>query len=493
MNRRKFLHGLSAAALAGLPLRTFAAPSPAYRSAAADGYPPRALALEGKIPPGLRGTLYRNGPGRHDLGGQRYHHWFDGDGLVQAFRVDASGVTHSARFVQTTKYTAETEAGRFLYPAFGTRFAGARAIAGPDAMNVANINVLPFAGELLALWEGGSAYQLHPDTLATLGPKVWRRDLQGMPFSAHPRVEPDGRLWNFGVANGRGLVLYEVAKDGRLLRADLVPVDAVPMVHDFAVTRRSLVFVLPPLVLDMERFAAGATFLDSHVWTSAQPMRVLVIDKSDWTKRSWHELPAGFLFHIGNAWEDEAGVIRLDYMRLDDPSILFRTFREVMQDEGQITPLPAARPTLVRLEPGRAALQESRSEAAEFPRVDARVIGTRYAHLYSLFGPDASGLRVAETGNSGLRGIQRLDIDTAKTDRFDYGPGFMCEEHIHVADPASPREGSGWLIGTAIDLKRDVTVLSVFDATNLAAGPLARASLPFSLPAGLHGNFAPVS
>ena len=124
--------------------------------------------------------------------------------MIQAFRFSDDGISHSGRFVRTAKYAAETEAGRFLYAAFGTQLEGARPISGPDSLNVANTSVLPFAGELLALWEGGSAYRLDAETLATLGPKAWRRDLTGMPFSAHPRVEADGTLWNFGVVNGRG-------------------------------------------------------------------------------------------------------------------------------------------------------------------------------------------------------------------------------------------------------------------------------------------------
>ena len=34
----------------------------------------------GKIPEGLRGTLYRNGPARLERGGMNAGHWFDGDG-----------------------------------------------------------------------------------------------------------------------------------------------------------------------------------------------------------------------------------------------------------------------------------------------------------------------------------------------------------------------------------------------------------------------------
>ena len=35
------------------------------------------LAIEGQWPAALRGTFYRNGPARHEVGGMRYHHWFE--------------------------------------------------------------------------------------------------------------------------------------------------------------------------------------------------------------------------------------------------------------------------------------------------------------------------------------------------------------------------------------------------------------------------------
>src|SRR5262245_9042097 len=162
----------------------------------------RRLSLDGTIPAALRGTFYRNGPARYERAGLRYHHWFDGDGMVQSFRFTDDGISHVGRFVHTEKYLAETKAGQFLVPAFGTRFPDARPASGPDSLNVANTNVLPLAGELLALWEGGSAYVLDPVSVETLGPKTWRDDLRGMPFSAHPKVDQDGTVWNFGVDTG---------------------------------------------------------------------------------------------------------------------------------------------------------------------------------------------------------------------------------------------------------------------------------------------------
>ena len=36
--------------------------------------------VEGRMPAELQGTFFRNGPGRFELGGERYQHLFDGDG-----------------------------------------------------------------------------------------------------------------------------------------------------------------------------------------------------------------------------------------------------------------------------------------------------------------------------------------------------------------------------------------------------------------------------
>ena len=37
------------------------------------------LVVRGQLPGGLRGVLYRNGPGRMERGGHAYVHLFDGD------------------------------------------------------------------------------------------------------------------------------------------------------------------------------------------------------------------------------------------------------------------------------------------------------------------------------------------------------------------------------------------------------------------------------
>jgi all-trans-8'-apo-beta-carotenal 15,15'-oxygenase len=443
--------------------------------------PPMALRLHGRIPAGMRGAFYRNGPARHELGGLRYHHWFDGDGMLQKYEIGERGISHRGRFVHTPKFDADSAAGRPVRAAFGTQPPGAEPVSSPDAINVANTSVVSHAGELMALWEGGSATRMDPATLDTRGLKVWSPEYAGMPFSAHPKIEPDGTLWNFGVSSAMGLLsIYRVAPSGELAQAVTIKVPEMPMVHDFAVTRRHLVFLLPPLVFDRDRARAGETFLDSHVWKPQLGLRVLVLPKDRLDQPQWLELPAGFVFHLGNAWEDQDGVIRLDYIRSPDAWNATTGLKELMQ--GRYAPQSFPSPTLVELDPraGRAR-QTVLSQVAEFPRVDPRRVGQRYTQVFC-------AARIDAGDRPGFDAVMRLDTASGRTDRYRYGADVMVEEHVFVPNPAGRgAEGDGWLVGTALDLRKKAMLFSIFDARRLADGPLVQGELARVMPLGLHG------
>jgi carotenoid cleavage dioxygenase-like enzyme len=456
----------------------------AYRGVQHDIAPTR-LALEGRWPADLRGVLYRNGAARSELPGLRYHHWFDGDGMLQRFEIGDRGVSHFGRFVRTDKFVAEEKAGRPLRPTFGTVFDGADDVPSPDAMNVANISVLLHHGELMALWEGGSATRIDPASLATLGTKTWRDDYAGMPFSAHPKVEPDGTLWNFGISSGAGMLsIYRIAANGDLLTATSMKIPRIAMVHDFAVTARHLVFLMPPLLFDVDRMRHGESFLDSHEWKPEVGMRALIVDKNDLSRMRWFELEAGMLFHIGNAWEDEArGVIHIDYMRSPDATLAQHTFRDLMRGRVTVTPEPQLTLAEFDLGSGRAT-QTVMPMAAEFPKIDPRRVGQRHRDLFAVTSAGRPNPR-------GFNAVMRVDMARGHIDRFHYGDGMLAEEHLFVPRRGGSAEGDGYLLGTVFDPRRQVTVLSVFDAQHLADGPLARAALDRGLPLGLHGFFAP--
>ncbi|HTD05181.1 carotenoid oxygenase family protein [Undibacterium sp.] len=451
----------------------------AYRSANKDLAGDAEIA--GRFPAAVQGLLYRNGPAVHQLGSQRYHHWFDGDGMIQRFAIGDNQVRHLGKIVRTSKYQAEAAAGKRLFTAFGTNFPGAQGPTSPDSLNVANTSVLALNGELLALWEGGSAYSLDPDSLQTRGPKVWRDDLAAVPFSAHPRVDPDGTIWNFGVSMlDDVMVLYQIAADGNLRKAEAVKIPQIAMVHDFAVTDKHLVFLLPPLVFDRDNLRHAASYLDAHVWRPELGMRVLVVDKSNWSKRQWLELPAGFLFHVGNAWEDAQGIIRMDYIHTDQPSILFRDTRDVMRGQFTRTALHHIARVSIDTKKGKA-VQELLPVDSEFPRIDPRLTGYRHQHIYHA--------TETQPDRPGFSAVARTHLESGKTDSYSYGAGCIAEEHIFVPQPGSAAGTAGWILGTSLDLEKKITRLSCFASDRLADGPVAQASLPYALPLGLHGNF----
>lgn len=503
MKRRDFLAGLASVPLATGMDRAEAAghlywkpyredhdvaltsPGTAWKNAFRQVRDEYDCSLPMRLPSGLRGVLYRNGPALMRLGETPYRHWLDGDGLVHAFRFDGGRLTHRARLVQTHKLKAERAAGRRLAPGYGTSLPGT-AITGPDDLNTANINTLMVGGELLALWEGGPPYALDPATLATTGKKVWSPQTQQLPFSAHPRVDAAGNVWSFGYLPGAGmLVLYQIDASGTLVRQAFVPAPNADLVHDFAITEKYLVFVLMPYQYVPDDSRPSLSFLGHYAWRHGQPAQVLVIDKADFGIVLQADCPPVGLFHLGNAWE-AGNTLRfgiVNYAHLPD---LIDKAGSVMASS--MTAYPQTRWTEceVDLAAKSVRMQAAHADTVEFPRYDLRRTGreSRYVHLLA-------SKRRPEDVIFGFNMVQCLDQKTSQVQAYDYGHGFLLEEHLFVPDPGSEQEHRGWLIGTAYDWVRRRTLVSIFDAAQVAQGPIEQVSLPYALPLGLHGRFHP--
>jgi carotenoid cleavage dioxygenase len=199
----------------------------------------------GRLPERPEWRLFRNGPGRFELGGERYHHWFDGDGFAQRWQIGGGKVSHAA--ASSPPASLKRKARRAVpVPAFGTWF-GRKGFKNNDTHQLGQHQSAAVQWRVYALWEGGSATELDPQTLATRGIKTWRSDLKAMPFSAHPKMDPDGGLWNFGTAPGADqLVIYRLNAKGEVARTAILPVPQLNMVHDFVVSGRHLIFLLAP-------------------------------------------------------------------------------------------------------------------------------------------------------------------------------------------------------------------------------------------------------
>lgn len=433
---------------------------------------PQAMRLvHGRAPEGLAGTLYRNGPAKFRRPGRSAEHWFDGDGLVRRFRLEDGRAELAARFVDTPKRRQETRLDAMVMPGFGTMPDPRAEIGSADDASAANTSVIPVGDGVWALWEGGSPMAMDADSLETRGFVTLRPDLKGMPFLAHPRIEPDGRIWNLGIG-GSQAVVWRLSPDGTLEEATVIPLPRASYIHDFTATARHLVIVLQPWVRtrNVMPFAAGFD------WTPEAGTQVMVVDKADLSVRRIYELPAFGFFHLGDAWED-GGDIRFDVAAHRDMDFAARGAQRVVNG----VPLDGepARMALVRLGAnGRADLQRT-DVVGEFPRSDPRRAGLQRRLTIHTAGETP--------GRPFASGIGVTDWSSGRTRTFDFGAGHVVDEMVFAPRPGGTAEDDGWLIGPSLNLDARVTELHVLDAARIEDGPVATWRAEAALPAAFHG------
>jgi carotenoid cleavage dioxygenase-like enzyme len=471
LNRRELMaRGLVVTAAAALPAPLLAAPArPDWTAGLGDilaDIPQQALTrLHGSAPADLAGTLYRNGPARFRRGSSTSGHWFDGDGLVRAWRVAGDQAQLAARFVDTPKRRIEERLGAIVQPGFGTPPRPGAVVENNDDANAANTHVISAGGRLLALWEAGSAFALDPETLATQGPVTFRPDLKHMPFLAHPRIEPSGRIWNVG-PGGKSAFIWRLSPDGRFEAGAMVPLPMASYMHDFTATARHLVIVCQPWVATSSRLP----FSQSMEWQPERGTRVLVIDKDDLTKRREFELPPLFFFHLGDAWEEADGTIRFDGCFHKDPAFAIEGAPGLI--EGTYTRSERPELTLVSLHPdGRAALTPA-GITAEFPRVADAVAGLPRRHTVYVGG--------YRSERPFARTVGVWDWEAGRADSFDFGAQQLVEEFVPTGR---------YLIGTTLNLAAQATELHVLDTRRIADGPVASWRAGVALPLSFHGSW----
>ncbi len=480
LSRRGLLAGMGGFGLMAAAPKSWAAAAADWRigitNAPAEGYAPSELTrLHGRMPQGLSGSFYRNGPAWFRYGDATVDHWFDGDGMVQHYELSASAIRHSGRFVDTVKRRVEQAAGRPMMPGFGTKADPAAVLNGPDDANAANTSVLRVGDELWALWEAGSPWRLDPQTLAGRGPVTFRDDLKGMAFLAHPKVEPSGRIWSAGFAGDKAWI-WQLDAAGRLERGEMIDLPLPGYTHDWAVTENHLIFPMQPWELPDGPVAPMANYM---VWRPQDGLKILVVDKADFSKRRVYELPAAFYFHTGDAWEDSDGTLHFDVCLSATPAFAAETARQLVHGQYAPTPGEKSELALVSLSPDGRATMRPTGISAEFPQTDHRRQGLRrnlVAHVHGLV-----------PGRPGATALSVFDWSTGKSQTHDFGTSAIVEEALFV--PRGSDEFDGWLVGTVLDLKAKATEVHIFDARHVSDGPVASWQNQHATPLGFHGTF----
>lgn len=460
----------------------------------------------GTLPKELRGVLYRNGGGRFSVGGQHYGHLFDGDGMVQRFAIGSRVgdsepcIRYSNRFVRTEEFISEERAGRILYRGFGTNRPGGlwANLLRLRFKNAANTNVIYHGGKLLALWEGGLPHLLDPVTLDTLqrydfdgalknpGSAIERLLQPDLPFSAHPKVDPQtGELFNFGLVAGKQykVLLYSLRPGGSLQHLAQVPLPEVSFIHDFNLTPNWCVFFVYPVAFDVPRYLSGlAAPADTLRQVEGAPTQVLLVPRAGGEPRFLTADPC-FVFHFANAFERPDGHIVVDGARMSGYPEL-RSMERLLR--GDLADLPELQLTRFVIDPEapaqtRVTQQDLGGPRIELPRVNPLHTGLPYRYAYGVCGSRQDPLQViAELG--------RIDTQTGESVKCDFTRS-LPGEPVMVPRPGATAEDDGWILSVVYRGEVDRSALYVLDARDLST--VCVAEMPIHAPPGFHGNFVP--
>jgi carotenoid cleavage dioxygenase len=118
----------------------------------------------------------------------------------------------------------------------------------------------------------------------------------------------------------------------------------------------------------------------------------------------------------------------------------------------------------------------------EFPRLDERFAGQRYRHGYY-------GGSTRNDGGLGFNAVVHHDFALGRRTQFELPAGDFTGEPVFVPRSRDAAEGDGYLISVIYRGSEHRSDLAVFDAGDVAAGPVALGELPHRVPFGFHGNW----
>lgn len=496
MNRRDAISlGLAGSALlsgvAGLPSSPLAATADmpdaprwltllAASEAGERDYAPR---VDGRIPAGLEGSLFRNGPGLFERGGLRKAHLLDGDGLVQCLTLSGGRARYRNHFVRTTKYREEEEAGRYLYATWSTRRPGGflHNLGGGISQPQAGVTVYPFRDAIYAFDEASPVYRLDADTLSAEEPVTFG-DGRDFSIKAHTKFDPVTGDWlMIGVSHGRTMTLHAIVHgaDGRLKSHHSYESPRQIYIHDFFATQHHFVFHLHPLTFSPWGFLAGFnSYIDSLTWQPDEGSLVMVVPRSGGEPQVF-EAPPSFMWHALNAYE-QGGDIIADFVGYAAPDHFIgedAQLRRIMQGQ---TGVAEAQGKLRRfiITPATGTLREEVLADGwhEFPMVDPRAATRPHDVAYLSSG----GVGVLNSG------IKRLDMRSGAVQEFDFGPTSVAGEPVFAPRPGGGMD-DGWLITQVLDGTSGTSRFAIFDARAVDAGPVADIRLDHPLPISFHG------
>ena len=129
----------------------------------------------------------------------------------------------------------------------------------------------------------------------------------------------------------------------------------------------------------LKYFTGTGTIFDAFRWHPEEPMTVYVGDRNGHEPVRHYELPAGVVFHVSNAFEENGDVV-IDAVLYTDDSPL-RTIQAAFR--GDLETIRPGKLTRIRLgKNGKASRETLGDMGLEFPRINERRDSLSYTYCY---------------------------------------------------------------------------------------------------------------
>lgn len=326
---------------------------------------------------------------------------------------------------------------------------------------------------------------------------------------------------SYSFARGSTVQYSVIDAHGRARRTVDIPVHGAPMMHDFTLTEKYVVFYDLPVTLDMSMISqsvpvprllrkpaqivmnsligkvkipgpiaakasqySGKSPSIPYSWNPKYPARIGVMpregdDASRHAPVRWFEIDPCYVFHPLNGYSEMrngAEVIVIDLVRYD--SMFSQDVLGPSDAKGQLDRWT------IDLAKGAVHMERKDDRHLEFPRINETFTGKKHRYGYL---PDVENF--FGSGEVAGASIVKYDYETGSTLSSRLDPAIVLGEMSFVPNPTCAAEDDGVLIGFAVDRRSDEGQLLLLDATSLDL--MATVHLPQRVPAGFHGNWAP--
>ncbi|KAI1341024.1 carotenoid oxygenase [Xylariaceae sp. FL0016] len=458
--------------------------------------------VRGEIPKQIDGTYYRCMP--DPLWAPLYDDdvFINGDGAIDAIRIQDGHADFKQKYVRTEKFTIERAARRSVFGKYRNRYTDDPRVK-HKIHSTANTHVVYFENQLLALKEDSLPYAMNPDTLETKGAYDFGGQYTSPTFTAHPKLDPHtGELIAYGY-EAKGDATTDVAyflfdKQGKKLEECWFNMPYAGMMHDMAATDKWIVFILIPLTsVPVEKLKEGHKHF---AWSEEKELTFCLLPRRNAKKEDvrFFTYKNSFYGHTGNAFDGDDGCVYLDAPLTYDMN-RFWFFPPVDQD--MFTAPSGKRPSkepvqqYVRFKfdpnaPGPVEPKLLVNLEGEMPKVDARYETKPYRYMFlAIADPGNDAPPIGETFNA----IAKMDVQTGKYEHWMAGNVASLHEVAFVPRSPDAPEADGFVISIANRSDKMLTDVVILDTAKMSEGPVAIISLPFRLRNGIHGSWVPGS